>query len=171
MEQSTRIIKDNLPDWIGEAKNIIHLDFHTGLGSKGECTMMLFDNEEKEYSNWAETKFPSANRIEPWGGKTGYEARGTIGSYFLKKFSKEMRDYRPITAEFGTVKDKKVMEALIEENRAHFHPHPKIPINEKSKDRLLEAFCPDDEDSWRKPVVDKGIKLINQGVSACFSQT
>ena len=34
--QSTRIIQDNLEEWIGAARDVVHVDLHTGLGKYGQ---------------------------------------------------------------------------------------------------------------------------------------
>ena len=53
--ESTRMIQDNIASWIGDARQIIHLDFHSGLGDFADYRLVV---------GATETAIPTAIGIE-----------------------------------------------------------------------------------------------------------
>ena len=51
-EQTTRIVQERLPAWVGRAETIIHVDFHTGLGAHGTYKHLLIDPEASKRTAW-----------------------------------------------------------------------------------------------------------------------
>jgi Protein of unknown function (DUF2817) len=163
-EQSTRVLQQQLPVWVGKARMILHVDFHTGLGTYGNYKLFIADEPGTERCEWVTTRFGTA-QVEPWNGKTAYPARGSMAGYFKKRFAD--RNYHCLTAEFGTYKPMRVLGALRTENRAHFHGKCGQPAYEKAKQQVMEAFCPA-APAWRQQATDKGLKIIDQVVSVGF---
>ena len=159
---STRIVQRQASHWIGEARVVIHIDFHTGLGPFGTYKLLLSEKADSPRYSWYESTFGS-DVVEPFAAadKTAYQTSGDIGSWFQGHF--DDRDYRFVTAEFGTYDVIKVVASLRTENRAHFHCDPHSDIYQDAKSGLMEAFVPADT-AWRETVISASLAIIDQGV-------
>jgi hypothetical protein len=166
-EQSTRVLQQQLPVWVGKARRILHVDFHTGLGTYGNYKLFIADEPGTERWEWVTTHFGAAH-VEPWNGHTAYPARGSMAGYFKHRFAD--RNYHCLTAEFGTYTPMRVLGALRAENRVHFYGKRGQPAYERAKQQVMEAFCPA-APAWREPATDKGVKIIDQVVSVGFGAT
>ncbi len=162
-EQTTRIVQERLPSWVGRAETIIHVDFHTGLGAHGTYKHLLVDPEGSKRTAWLGSHLGS-DVIEPSDAEEAYAARGSMAEYFTGRFSD--RNYHCLTAEFGTYAPIRVLGALRAENRAHFHGRPGSRAYEWAKGRVVEAFCPAAK-AWRESTVAQGMDIIDQAVRMC----
>ena len=70
-----------------------------------------------------------------------------------------------MVAEFGTYSVLKVLQALREENRAHFWCAKDDPQLMIARERLREVFCPASP-KWRNVVVGRGLEIIQQALTA-----
>jgi Protein of unknown function (DUF2817) len=162
-----RILEANLPLWIGNATDVIHLDFHTGLGQKATYKLYL---EEPIYSKryeWLAEKF-GTDVVEAQAsipGSSNYSMRGSLGKWCKAKFPH--CNYNFLIAEFGTYNLLRVVEALRAENRAHWWGKQDDSYFERAKQRLVEVFAPA-EASWREVVVSQGISLVQKAIEVCF---
>ncbi|CAN5912024.1 M14 family metallopeptidase [soil metagenome] len=157
------LLAEQLPGWIGPADRVLHIDFHTGLGTWGELKLLIDDNLGS----------PRALRLASWFGAeavesttpegTAYHARGDIGTWCRARFAD--RQYDPVCAEIGTYSSAHVLTALRAENQAHHWGQPDDPVTLRAKQQLLEAFTPADLD-WRETVVARGLEIVRQGLTA-----
>ncbi len=139
--QSTRIVQEHLPAWLGDAKHVVHLDFHTGLGKHGTYALLL-DNGITDAQS--------------------YISRGSFGHWCGGHFTD--RHYHFATAEFGTYGPMRVLLALRAENRAH-HWGDGAAGYQWAKQQLVEAFAPASE-AWRERVVCGALRLIRTATLA-----
>jgi hypothetical protein len=166
-EQSTRVLQQQLPVWVGKAGMILHVDFHTGLGASGSCKLLLVDERGTERYEWVKTRL-GTHDVEPSDDMTAYRARGSMAEYFRHRFAD--RNYHCLTAEFGTYHPMHVLGALRAENRAHFYGKRGEPSYERAKQQVMEAFCPA-APAWRERAMDNGLKIIEQVTSVGFGAT
>ncbi|MBW4615472.1 MAG: M14 family metallopeptidase [Desmonostoc vinosum HA7617-LM4] len=160
-----QILAANLPQWLGNATDVLHIDFHTGLGKKATYKLFIDDLPNFESTEWLINIF-GADAIETYKpGGTAYKIRGGLGTWCKTMFPQ--CNYKFLTAEFGTYPIIKVVEALRAENRAHFHSPPNDSSKEWTRQRLEEIFVPADR-NWRHTVVSQGLDLVEQAIEVCF---
>ncbi|WP_339385071.1 DUF2817 domain-containing protein [Calothrix sp. FACHB-168] len=158
-----RILDANLSRWMGEAKDVIHIDLHTGLGQKATYKLFIEDPPESKSTQWLTEKF-GANYIEPYQTrKVAYKFRGGLGNWCQAKLPQS--NYKYLTAEFGTYSVIQVVEALRAENRAHFFAPANHPCREWTSQRLKEVFVPGDK-VWRDTVVAQGLDLVERAIAS-----
>ncbi|OUL21688.1 hypothetical protein BV372_31405 [Nostoc sp. T09] len=157
-----QILDANLSRWIGNATDVLHIDFHTGLGKKASYKLFIDDPPESESTQWLSEKF-GADFVEAYQTrKVTYTFRGGLGSWCKARFPQ--CNYKFLTAEFGTYPIIDVVEALRAENRAHFFSPPNHPSKDWTRQRLMEVFAPADED-WRDAVVSQGLDLVERAIA------
>jgi hypothetical protein len=156
------ILDTNLPRWVGNATDVIHIDFHTGLGKKATYKLFIDDPPDSQSTQWLTEKF-GADVVEAYKGrKVTYLFRGGLGTWCKAKFPQ--CNYRFLTAEFGTYLVISVVEALRAENRAHFFAPPNHPSRDWTRQRLMEVFVPGDQ-GWRDAVVSQGLDLVERAIA------
>lgn len=158
--KTQEILAANLPQWIGNASEVLHIDFHTGLGKRGTYKLLLGLTQPISSQRLAE-KF-GADVVERYGIEgVSYQIRGGLGTW-CQNLLPECR-YDLLTAEFGTYPVIKVLQSLRAENRAHHwgNPHQNY---EWTKLQLVECFAPTSH-IWRAQSLVQGIKICKQALS------
>lgn len=155
------ILADNLPKWIGSSSEVVHIDFHTGLGQFGTYKLLLdIPVTSESYSRL--TQHFGANAVEPFNPEgVSYKIRGGLGTW-CQHLLKECR-YDLLTAEFGTYSTIQVLKALRDENRAYWwgKEHQNY---EWTKQRLVEMFLPRSR-KWQEQCVVQGLNICKQALS------
>ena len=161
---STCIIRQHLPNWVSGVPRIVHLDFHSGLGTHGRYRLLLLDSFRCKDIEWYKSTF-GADLVESMGQEDGtaYNASGTLGDWTTRHLG--LTRCRFVTAECGTFPIIRVLRALRAENRAHFFCQPDTSIYKRAKSDLLECFCPRSK-YWRALVVERGLQIIDRAVHA-----
>ena len=163
--QTYRILAANLPRWLGNATDVVHIDFHTGLGKKATYKLFIDNLPDSEPVKWAIENFGADVVETSQPGGNAYKIRGGLGTWCQAMFPQ--CKYKFLTAEFGTYPVIEVVEALRAENRAHFFSPPDHPSREWTRQRLVEIFAPADQ-VWRHTVVSQGLDLVEQAIEVCF---
>jgi hypothetical protein len=154
--------------WLGTSRQVVHLDFHTGLGAWATCKLLI------DYS-LSETH---RQRLSRWFGPESFEAtdpkkiafavRGSFGHWCMSQNLD--RDYLYAAAEFGTYKPTRVLGGLRAENQAYHWGKPGVAATETAKTRLVELFCPRSE-SWRMKVLNESKRLVKQAIDGLVGET
>ncbi|XZE51755.1 M14 family metallopeptidase [Planctomycetaceae bacterium SH139] len=165
--ESTRVIAAHCDDWIADAARIVHLDFHTGLGPFATYKLLLDHSSEAAADSWYARTFgreviDAPSSINP----TAYATSGGFGEWLQHHFAS--REYRFVTAEFGTYGVLRVLGAIREENRAHHHGSRGEQTYWAAKAELLECFCPRDQ-VWRDKVMHSSAHIIAQAATAIWA--
>jgi Protein of unknown function (DUF2817) len=136
------------------AKYVFGLDVHTGLGRRGESTLIL---EAGVGVTPAATLARALQNplVDPVQGDSVYVARGTMGSSLPEALPNAGVDF--VLQELGTYPSFKVFRALRQENR--WHHYGKGSLDHRAKRALLEALCPESP-AWRQRVVVHGTRLL-----------
>ncbi len=160
-----QLLDENLPRWVGDATDVVHIDLHTGLGRRATYKLLIEESADSERAQWLAEKFGAdvVESLEPKG--TAYSIRGGLGKWCQAKFPQ--CNYNFLTAEFGTYSLLKGIEALRAENRAHFWGQPDDPDCDSARKRLVE-FCAPADNLWREAVVSLGLDLVQRAIAACF---
>ena len=165
-ERTTQYLRETLPGWVGKARRIIHVDFHTGLGQHETYKLFVGDEENSEPARQA-AKWFGAENVEPWGRGTAYRARGLMATHFASVFGD--RRYLCLTAEFGTYSATPVLRALRSEHQAHRFSRPGSVNYEWAKRQVMEAFCPR-SGNWRESAVEQGLAIVKRAVAVCYGE-
>ena len=161
------IVEHQLPEWVGRPEQVIHVDYHTGLGKPRTYKLMVDHPARSPRADALATQF-GADVLQPWDADAGvaYAIKGGMGQWCQAHFTDTKYDV--LTAEFGTYPVLKVLEALRAENRAHLHGRPDGASTKRAKAALREVFAPAAA-RWRDAVVAKAVAIAERAMQACFT--
>lgn len=162
--RSTQIVQDNCAAWLAAAEQILHIDFHAGLGSFAATKLLVSETKDSEHYAWYVDTF-GAEYVESHAqpGGIAYSPSGSFGEWLQNYFS--ARDYRFMCAEFGTYDIIRILGAVRAENRAQHYGTKNSQPYLRAKHELQECFCPASL-PWRRQVVTSGLRIITQGQQA-----
>lgn len=162
--ESTRVIAAHCAEWIADAARIVHLDFHTGLGPFATYKLLLDHPSDAAADSWYARAFGREAIDAPSSANpTAYATSGGFGEWLQHHFAS--REYRFMTAEFGTHSVIRVLGAIRAENRAHHYGSRGEQTYWAAKAELLECFCPRDQ-VWRDKVMHSSEHIIAQAATA-----
>jgi predicted deacylase len=115
--KTQRILQEHLLQWIGDSQNILHLDFHTGLGKWGTYKLLMDTVVTPAELQNLQAYFGAESIFAVDGGKKKYQVRGNIGQWTRQLL--QPRNYNYFCAEFGTYSFAKVLMLLRKENYVH----------------------------------------------------
>ena len=155
------LLNEILPRLLQGSRNIVHLDFHTGLGAYGDCKLLidypLSSDQTRCLTNWF-----GADAFEACHSSgIAYDARGGFGRWCVSRGLSA--DYLFACAEFGTYGPVPVLGGLRAENQAHHWGQGTSPSTIHAKDRLKELFCPASA-AWRRRVIERSIDLVSRAI-------
>lgn len=157
--RSNAILCDHFDRWLSGAREVIHLDFHCGLGPWATYKLLV------DYALTGGQRQKLAERFGPESIEechedgTAYVAHGDFGRWCMHQNVK--RDYLFACAEFGTYGPITMLAGIRAENQAHQWGRADDPATHRAKRRLKQLFCPV-EASWRTTVVSEGLHLIDR---------
>lgn len=162
--ETQRLLRANLPGWLGEPERVLHIDFHSGLGASGNYALCV--DLPMTSPRVADLRTQLGAEFVQGFDTTGvlYEIQGGLGSWLSEQFSRVRYDC--VLAEFGTYHSLKVLAAMRTENRAHFYAAHDSKTLRRAKADLLEVFCPS-SDAWRSTVLTKALHVVQRALSAC----
>ena len=136
--KTQEILASNLPQWIGNSE-VVHIDFHTGLGRWGTYKLLLDTSATSESCSSLAKRF-GEETIEPHSTEgVSYPIRGGLKTWCQALLPKCRYDL--LTAEFGTYSTIQVLKALRAENRAYWWGKS-CQSYEWTKYQLVEMFAP-----------------------------
>jgi hypothetical protein len=155
------LLGGNLERWLRGSRDVVHLDFHTGLGPNGACKLMIdYTPSERQRS-----------RLADWFGidsfevcdssNIAYDVRGGFGRWCVSR--NLAPDYLFAGAEFGTYGPIQMLAGLRAENQAHHWGMASAPSSVRAKHRLKELFCPSAQ-TWRLQVLERSFDLAARAV-------
>jgi hypothetical protein len=159
--RTSEILSTQFSRWLGGARQVMHLDFHTGLGDWATFKLLVDQRlnaaQSKRLSDWF-----GAGSFEVVSAEgVAYTARGTLGQWSVAR--DPACDYVYAAAEFGTYGLLQVLAGLRAENQAHHWCDAGEVMVERSKQRLVELFCPRSE-QWRSRVLESGRRIVAQAI-------
>ena len=158
---SYKTLKEIARRYLSNARKVIFIDFHTGLGPHGNAEVIMN----------VKANSPTFKRaVQWWGDRVKTTVSGESLSVHLQASLKltipKMIPQAEITAvslEFGTYPAKKVLWALRDENWLHHHGGENHPKAQKIKAELLKGFYPDTEE-WKLQVWQQGKEIVDQAL-------
>jgi predicted deacylase len=157
--RSAEILAAHLGRWLGGSSEVMHLDFHTGLGASGQYKLLIDGPtsaaQQRRLAHWF-----GAGAIESADAAgTAYTTLGSLGPWCAEQHPG--RDYLFATAEFGTYAPTRVLAGLRAENQAQHWGRPDSASTERARQRLAELFCPAAA-RWRERALAQGLALVRQ---------
>jgi hypothetical protein len=163
--QSALALQDFLPSVLDEAEEVVHLDFHTGLGRWADGQLLISEAKGTDQGKWWQAHFPPATVKHIKSFTRAYEIRGGFGPWLRAMFPE--CEYRYATAEFGTYSPMRVIGALADEVRWHVELGADSR-GHSSRHRLSETFVPRSR-SWRTKTLTTGLSWIQRTMEALWS--
>jgi hypothetical protein len=165
------ILDRALPELIGPAEQVLHVDIHTGLGEWGGFKLLL-DTEGAASGSECWNRFSNAfqagavEAVNHQGDPCQVE--GSLGEWCRERFRD--RIYDVVCAEFGTYPALRILAALREENRAHHWGEADAESTWRAKRTLAEMFAPKDR-GWRDKAVSDGGGIVERAIGALRAHT
>ena len=162
LERGPRLYLEWLRRNLAQAEHLFALDFHTGLGRRGDATLIL---EPGTGSTPAAdlARAIGSPLVDPAAGQAVFRIRGGMGGALPEVLPGARIDF--VLQEIGTCPTLAVLRALREENRFHHHCGP--DVRHPAKLALLDALRPDSE-SWRRRAVVHGMTLVHAAAKWVF---
>jgi hypothetical protein len=154
-----QLLGDNLGRWCQGSRCVVHLDFHTGLGARGACKLLIDYPLNERQRTWLTDWFGVGSFETCDSSSIAYDARGGLGRWCVSRNLSP--DYLCACAEFGTYGPVQVLAGLRAENQAHHWGTPSAASTVRAKERLKELFCPSAE-AWRSQVLERSIELVGR---------
>ena len=159
-------MREGFRGWVGPAADVVHLDFHTGLGRWGGYKLLLDapvnDRQLARLDQW----FGPDTHEEDDPAKTSYRPRGGFGPWCVAQGLAP--EYLYMVAEFGTFANIPMLAGLRAENRAVHWGRPGERFAERAKARLRELFVPSSPE-WRARVLAQGVELVRRAARGLAS--
>lgn len=154
-----RVLQSQMKAWLSGSRQVVHLDFHTGLGRRGAWKLLIDYPLPLEQRAWLVECF-GATAFETYDATSiAYDSRGSIGRWCqAQSFA---ASYLYACAEFGTYPSLRMLAGIRAENQAHHWADADAATTKQAKARLKELFCPADA-RWRAHVLQSSLKLIEQ---------
>ena len=157
-------IRSLVPRYLANAKRVVVVDLHTGLGEYG-CAEVILNvrDDSPEYQRAVTIWGPELTRTTVKGDSVSPHLDAS-----LKLALPRMLPGVEVTAvslEFGTVPVLEVLKALRADNWLHHHGGSHHPRAEELKTCLLRAFHPGTRD-WEESVWEKGRDAIERALAS-----
>ena len=166
--RTSEILSTHFDRWLADSGQVVHLDLHTGLGAWASCKLLIdYDLSEAQRRRLSRWFGPNSFECSNSRG-VAYPVRGSFGQWCVAH--NRGRDYLFATAEFGTYKPAQVLAGLRAENQAHHWGGPQEPSTERSKQRLVELFCPRSA-RWRARVLERAVQLVHQAIEGLAGES
>jgi hypothetical protein len=159
LERGPALYLDWLRGNLARARYLFALDFHTGLGRRGE--EMLVREPGVSATPAAELEQVFGRRfLDPAKQRAAYRARGSMGNALPLALPGLSIDF--VLQEIGTRHPLVVLHALREEN--HWHQQSRIAPAHPAKLALRDALCPQSL-KWRQQALERGLGLLRDAAA------
>ncbi len=162
--ESVSCLKQLISRCAQSAREMIHIDLHSGLGRFGDLNLIASTNaqDDDQSRHWLSKHLARRARFET-DRDSPYRAHGSLGRWYHDA----IRDTRflYLCAEFGTYNPVRVLSALRLENQAHHWTTGDSVHYQRGKRHLLETFAPKSQ-RWRDQSITNGLDLIRRAVKS-----
>jgi hypothetical protein len=158
-----RVLADHASQWLDQARLVLHLDLHTGLGAFGSHKLLIADELPAHDLDILRRCF-GASLIETGDPDlTSYRAKGHFGHWGAAQET-DTRRYLYACAEFGTYGNVRMLAGLRAENQAHHWAKARDRQAIAAKANLQRLFCPASPE-WRQRALEGGLSLVRNGAA------
>lgn len=163
VEQGTAHLLALVREHLADARTVLWLDFHTGLGESGDCELVTgapadsacYRLSTEVWPGWVKSASSGESISTPLNGllDRGLEAALPADCRFAFGFP-----------EFGTYAPRRVLRAMRADNWLHAHGDPSDATGRAIKAEILESFRPASRD-WERRIVTTGAQLVGQALT------
>ena len=164
LEPGPRLYLDWLRRNLSQAAHLFALDLHTGLGRRGESTLILEPGTGATPA-LALARALGTQLVDPAAGQAVFRIRGGMGGALPQTLPGARIDF--LLQEIGTCPTLAVLQALREENRCHYFSP--AGIHHPAKLALLDALSPASA-TWRKRAVVHGLTLLHAAAKFAYRE-
>jgi len=164
--RSHQIFLEQFTGWLGDAGDVMHIDFHSGLGRHATYQMLIDHSVNQDQLHWLNRTFGRNAVCAVGPGSVSSVLRGSFGIWGHQQAG--ARNYIYSAAEFGTCSILEVVAALRTENQCTHWEQPGSVATRQARARVLEAFCPASL-SWRRRVAGLGMHVVEQALEGLRS--
>jgi len=154
-------------DWLGsnlqQAKYLMALDLHTGLGGYGKSLVMAEPGIGVTPRRALSAALGQSLVTLASDASRPYRVTGSMGAALPRILPHARIDF--VLQEIGTYGPLSVLAALRDENR--WHHHGSGSLEHPAKHALLEALCPSSP-AWRMQVLEEGLTLLRVAAAWTF---
>lgn len=154
-EDEAAVVRDVVTSMVPRARRVVAIDLHTGLGPRGEDTLLIRDKSDSiDFKQMTEIL---GFRVTSMSADQGaaYDVAGGL-PHALPAWLPEAR-VDVITQEFGTEKALRTLHAMIVENHA-WQAGQRAPTH-PARQALLRAFHGVDDAAWQDKVIAAGLRV------------
>ena len=172
---SNLTIRSIVDRYLSDARRVIIIDFHTGLGTYGDYEMIMQHPEESITYRRAVAIWGSEKVITTHDAESDPGEQSDADDLFFAELSGPMKLIFPgllpnaevtaVTMEQGASTSTKVFLALREENWLHHYGDSTTNNGKRTKAKLLQTFYPDD-DEWREMVWLGAKRVVYQAIES-----
>jgi hypothetical protein len=155
LEPGPQLYLDWLQRNLSRAEQLFALDFHTGLGRRGDSTLILEPGTGATPASVL-ARALGTQLVDPAAGQAVFRIRGGMGRVLPQVLPGGRIDF--LLQEIGTSPTLAVLQALRDENRCHYFSTG--DIHHPAKLALLEALSPASA-NWRRRAVVHGLTLLH----------
>ncbi|BBD96789.1 DUF2817 domain-containing protein [Sphingobium amiense] len=148
--------------WLGKARKVAIVDYHTGLGPLGFAEPIVTAPVGSPAYRRARSWYGATTRSTAGGLSVGarIEGDGLTGAIKLLPHA----EVTPMALEYGTLPRREVINANREDNWLHSHGDPRGDGAQATKGRLRDAYFVDRTD-WKGMVIGQSLQVFRQAVS------
>jgi hypothetical protein len=158
---SNRTVREIAERYLSDAKRVVVVDVHTGLGAYGNAEIILNVPEDSEEYQRARKWWGNQVRTTVSGKSVSVHVQGSLKLAFDDMLPKT--EVTAVSLEFGTSPPKEVFWALRAENWFHHHGGKDHPDKREVKADLLRVFYPDTTE-WKLQVWKQGKEVVRQAL-------
>ncbi|MGB3277373.1 MAG: DUF2817 domain-containing protein [Castellaniella sp.] len=158
---SNRALQALAERFLGQARRIAFVDWHTGLGEYGKPFFLCFN----EFGG------PEWERCCAWWGRDAVETRGGFNGAARPRYSGlvfqgmrefcEQAEFAGAVIEFGTTPPDATIAGLQLDNRLRFDAELGDAQRAALLEQAMESFCPQDP-QWRLDVMQEGLAIARR---------
>lgn len=160
---SRRCLDQTLQRHLGDARRVVVLDLHTGLGEYGQAGVL--SSAAPDSGQWRRTR-------DWWGSRASTTARPDSPSAVLSGPLKQAlpgmlseAEVTAVTIEFGTLPPEHIFAAMQVENWHTHYGGGDQAVRDRMRVDLKRAFFPDDP-GWRESVAHAGMPIMERALEA-----
>ena len=146
-------------------RNVIWIDIHTALGDYGTAQCIVELNPASDILHRAEALW--GQRVINMGSADSVSV-AVAGSMISGAQTYAGHEILGQGLEYGTVDTLEVIQALIQDQWLHRHGDLDSLIGTQTRERMMQAFYPDDED-WRTSVLNIARDIVDAAIERGFT--
>lgn len=152
-----------LTSFLGQAEQVVVIDVHTGLGSRGVGEQIVTAPRAAPQFERAAAIFGAAitSTFDGSSSSAAIAGDGLSATAGLLPHA----EVTPMALEFGTVPGDRVVAALVADAWLHAHGDPMSPAGQAIKSDVRKAFFDDGED-WQGMVTGQSLLACRQAIAA-----